>query len=51
MGIEFEAGAQVWMQHFMPDGVPDRLQFMIDHGLGLEDMEGEVTASQAQRER
>jgi hypothetical protein len=50
MGVGFEEGAEVWMRHFMPDGIPERLQFMIDNGLGPEDMGGEITASQAQRE-
>lgn len=27
------------MQMYMPDGFPARLQFMIDNGLGPEDME------------
>jgi hypothetical protein len=50
MGCEFEESAEVWMEHHMPDGIPPILQGMIDNGLGPEDMEGVITASQAQRE-
>lgn len=49
MGVDFDEGAKVWMEHFMPDGIPKRLQFMIDNGLGPEDMDGQITASEAQR--
>lgn len=50
MGGTFEEGAEAWMEHFMPDGIPPILQGMIDNGLGPEDIEGQITASQAQRE-
>jgi hypothetical protein len=38
MGIDFEEGAKIWMDSYMPEGISKHLQFMIDNGLGPEDL-------------
>ncbi len=46
MGCSIEDGGTMWIEKY---GIDAKLQFLIDNGLGPEDMEGQITINEAQR--